>query len=52
VSLVSGTFHADGEPHIIDVGSYDDVTKALEDGRMERIAEEHKRYMKETNREI
>jgi len=40
------------EPRIIDVGSYDDVTKALEDGRMKRIIKEHERYMKETDREI
>jgi len=37
-----------GEPGIIDVTSYDDVIKAIDDGRLERIIEEHKRYMKET----
>ena len=36
-----------GEPSIIDVASYDDVTKAIEDGRLERIIAEHERYMKE-----
>jgi hypothetical protein len=37
-----------GEPSIVDVTSYDDVIKAIEDGRLERIMEEHERYMKET----
>ena len=37
-----------GEPGIIDVASYDDVIKAIGDGRLERIMEEHKKYMKET----
>jgi hypothetical protein len=41
-----------GEPSIIDVTSYDDVLKAREDGRLERIIQEHERYMKETGREI
>jgi hypothetical protein len=41
-----------GEPSIIDVTSYDDALKAREDGRLERIIQEHERYMKETGREI
>lgn len=41
-----------GEPSIIDVTSYDDVLKAREDGRLERIIQEHERYMKETGREV
>lgn len=40
-----------GDPGIIDVTSYDDIVKAIEDGRLEKIIEEHKRYMKETGRE-
>jgi len=39
-------YHYD-EPGIIDVTSYDDIIKALEDGRMKKIAEEHERYEKE-----
>jgi hypothetical protein len=39
------------EPSIIDVTSYDDIIKAIDDGRLERIIEEHKRYMKETGHE-
>lgn len=41
-----------GEPEIINVTSLDDVVKALEDGRYEKIEEEHERYMKETGRKI
>lgn len=37
-----------GEPDVIDVTSCDDVLKAIDDGRLQRIIEEHKRYMKET----
>jgi hypothetical protein len=37
-----------GEPGIIDVTSYDDVVKAIEDGRLEKIIKEHKKYMEET----
>lgn len=40
-----------GEPDVIDVTSYDDVLRAIDDGRLERIMEEHKRYMKETGYE-
>ncbi|MGA2239692.1 MAG: hypothetical protein ABSG74_10820 [Candidatus Bathyarchaeia archaeon] len=40
------------EPPIIDVTSYDDVTRAIEDGRLDKIIDEHKRYMKETHAEI
>jgi DNA-binding LytR/AlgR family response regulator len=36
-----------GEPNITDVTSYDDIFKALNDGRLEKIIEEHKKYMKE-----
>jgi len=41
-----------GEPGIIDVTSLDDIVKAMEDGRFDKIVEEHERYMKETGREI
>jgi hypothetical protein len=41
-----------GETSIVDVGGLDDILKALEDGRMEKIVEAHERYMKETGREI
>lgn len=40
------------EPPIIDVTSYDDIVHAIEDGRLDRIIDEHLRYMKETDREI
>ena len=40
-----------GEPSIIDVTSYDDIVKAFDDGRLEKIMEEHKQYMKETGYE-
>ena len=43
-------YHYD-EPPIIDVSSFDDIRKALDDGRLDRIAAEHKRYMKETGYE-
>lgn len=41
-----------GEPEIINVTSPDDIVKAIEDGRFDKIVEEHERYMKETGREI
>lgn len=41
-----------GEPPIIDVKSFEDIIKALEDGRLEKIILEHKRYMKETGAQI
>jgi len=44
-------YHYD-EPPIIDVTSYDDIIRAIEDGRLDRIIDEHTRYMKETGREI
>jgi hypothetical protein len=37
-----------GEPAIIDVSSFEDICKARGDGRLEQIAAEHKRYIKET----
>jgi hypothetical protein len=40
------------DPPIIDVTNLDDIEKALDDGRMNKIIEEHKRYMKETGFEI
>jgi hypothetical protein len=40
------------ETPIIDVTSYDDILKAIDDGRLNRIIDEHKRYMKETHCEI
>ena len=33
-----------GEPSIIDVTSYEDIIKAVEDGRLEKIIEERKKY--------
>jgi hypothetical protein len=36
-----------GEPQIIDVTSFDDIDKALDDGRFKRIVEEHEKYLKE-----
>jgi hypothetical protein len=39
-------YHFD-EPSIIDVTSYEDVLKALEDGRMDKIANEYIKYNKE-----
>jgi len=41
-----------GEPALIDVTSVDDIVKAMEDDRFDKIIEEHERYMKETGREI
>jgi hypothetical protein len=37
-----------GEPSIIDLTSYQDILKALKDGRLDKIIDEHKKYMKET----
>jgi hypothetical protein len=34
------------------VTSYDDIIRAIEDGRLDKIINEHMRYMKETDREI
>ena len=31
---------------------YDEILKAIDDGRPDRIIDEHTRYMKETDREI
>jgi len=39
-------YHYD-EPSIIDVTSYDDILKAIDDGRLKRIMEERERYEKE-----
>jgi len=44
-------YHFD-EPPIIDVTSYDDIIRAIDDGRLDKIIDEHTRYMKETNRKI
>jgi len=44
-------YHYD-EPPIIDVTSYDDIIRAIDDGRLDRIIDEHTRYMKETGCEI
>ena len=44
-------YHYD-EPAIIDVANYDDILNAIDDGRLDRIIDEHERYMKETNCEI
>ena len=40
-------YHYD-EPSVIDVTSYEDILKAIDDGRIEKIKEEYKRYMRET----
>jgi len=40
-----------GEPSIIDVTSYEDIMKAVEDGRLDRIVRERERYIKETQSE-
>jgi len=40
------------EPPIIDVKSYDDIIRAIDDGRLDKIITEHLRYVKETSREI
>ena len=40
------------EPEIINITSLDDIVKAMEDGRFDKIIDEHERYMKETGREI
>lgn len=40
------------EPPIIDVTSYDDIIRAIDDGRLDKIIDEHTRYKKETDREI
>jgi hypothetical protein len=39
-------YHYD-EPGFLDVTSYDDILKSLEDGRMNRIADEYVKYWKE-----
>lgn len=44
-------YHFD-EPPILDVTDYNDIEKAMEDGRLKRIVEEHERYTKETGHEI
>jgi hypothetical protein len=44
-------YHYD-EPPIIDVTDYDDIMRAIDDDRLDRIIDEHTRYMKETDREI
>jgi len=40
------------EPRIIDVTDYDDILKAIDDGRLDKVIDEHTRYMKESDREI
>lgn len=40
------------EPKPIDLTNPDDVVKSLEEGRYDKVVEEHERYMKETNRKI
>jgi len=37
---------------MIDVTSFDDITQAIADGRLDKIMDKHMRYMKETGREI
>jgi hypothetical protein len=44
-------YHFNGPP-IINVESLDDILNALEDGRLDKIIQEHERYMKEKGREI
>jgi hypothetical protein len=41
-----------GEPAILDVKSFEDILKAFEDGRLDKIIQEHERYMKETGATI
>jgi hypothetical protein len=36
------------EPRILDVTNYEDIRKALNDGRLDKIAAEHERYLKES----
>jgi len=40
------------EPPIIDVKSYDDILRSIDDGRLDKIIDEHTRYMKDTGCEI
>lgn len=40
------------EPAIIDVTNYEDIIRAIDDGRLDKIIDEHTRYMKETGRKI
>jgi len=40
-------WHQHGESSILDVTYYEDILEAIEDGRMERIIEERKKYEKE-----
>ena len=42
-------YHRD-EPGIMDVTSFKGISKAMKDGRIDRIMEEHEKYMKETGR--
>lgn len=44
-------YHCD-EPGVLDVTNYDDLLEAIDDGRMDGIIEEHRRYMEETGREV
>ena len=44
-------YHFD-DPQILDVTDYKDIDKAIEDGRLKKVIEEHERYMKETDRKI
>ena len=39
------------EPPIIDVTRYEDICKALDDGRLDKIVAEHKRYLNESGYE-
>jgi hypothetical protein len=36
---------------MIDVTSYEDICKAVDDGRLDKIVAEHNRYMKESGYE-
>ena len=40
------------EPPIIDVKIYDDILRSIDDGRLDKIIDEHTRYMKDTGCEI
>jgi hypothetical protein len=44
-------YHYD-ELSIIDVTDYDDIVRSIDDGRLDKIIDEHTRYMKETKRKI
>jgi len=44
-------WHHYDEPDIIDVTSIEDIDRAFEDGRIDRITDEYIKYYEETGRE-